>query len=84
MGGGTGRKRARVNWVDPGDMNTAMHRAADEQTLLSGLIQQMSLKFYLLGFRRIGRERAKIPGSVRQLGCYRTGVRVFLTLTPDP
>jgi len=58
----------RVNWVDPGDMNCHAPCSGARRDP-GGLIQQMSLKFYLLGFRRItGRERAKIPGSVRQLG----------------
>jgi len=74
------------HWVDPGDMNTAMHRAGSQtKTLLSGLIQQMSLKFYLLGFRRItGRERARFQAQSDNWGRSVTGQGSEFHPDPDP
>jgi len=79
-------KDVRVNWVDPGDMNTAMHRAAepDEDPTQWANPADVTEVFIYLASDEYG-ERAKIPGSVRQLGqeCYRTGSE-FLPPAPRP
>lgn len=57
----------RVNWVDPGDMNTAMHRAAepDEDPTQWANPADVTEVFIYLATDESRSARAKIPSSSR-------------------